>query len=86
LYSPTENAFQEVPGSSILQALSTLRTQQGFYSLPHNYLRAGFSLLVRNIAVILIIVLATFCGINSLGLLMQYISTLFAGYCSIQAF
>ncbi|WJX20727.1 hypothetical protein P8452_10241 [Trifolium repens] len=37
--------LEEVPGSSILQALSTLRTQQGFYSLPHNYLRAGFSLL-----------------------------------------
>lgn len=47
--SPTGNAFQEVPGSSVLQALSTLRTQQGFYSFPHGYLRAGFALLVRNI-------------------------------------
>ncbi|XP_004496548.1 uncharacterized protein [Cicer arietinum] len=35
----------EVPGSSILQALPTLRTQQGFSSLPQNYLRAGFALL-----------------------------------------
>lgn len=37
--------LEEVPGSSIVQALSTLRTQQGFYSFPQYYLRAGFSLL-----------------------------------------
>ncbi|CAK8573482.1 unnamed protein product [Lathyrus sativus] len=37
--------LEEVPGSSVLQALSTLRTQQGFYSFPHGYLRAGFALL-----------------------------------------
>ncbi|KAL5069847.1 hypothetical protein RYX36_020734 [Vicia faba] len=37
--------LEEVPGSSVIQALSTLRTQQGFYSFPHGYLRAGFALL-----------------------------------------
>jgi len=46
--SPFQNAFQEVPGSSILEALTTLR-KQGFSSLPQYYLRAGSALLVRNI-------------------------------------
>lgn len=53
-FSLIGNAFQEVPGSSILKALSTLR-KQGFSSLPHYYLRAGSALLVRNIVVLSII-------------------------------
>ncbi|XP_061352848.1 uncharacterized protein LOC133297691 isoform X2 [Gastrolobium bilobum] len=37
--------LEEVPGSSILQALTTLIQKQGFYSLPQYYLRAGAALL-----------------------------------------
>ncbi|TKY51318.1 hypothetical protein E2542_SST22829 [Spatholobus suberectus] len=43
-FFPIENASQEVPGSSILEALTTLR-KQGFSSLPQYYLRAGSALL-----------------------------------------
>ncbi|XP_054786776.1 uncharacterized protein LOC129293016 [Prosopis cineraria] len=37
--------LEEVPGSSMLKALTTLVRKQGFSSLPQNYLKAGSALL-----------------------------------------